>query len=477
MPRDFDLAVIGSGFGGSLTAMIARQLGLSVILIERGSHPRFAIGESSTPLANLLLEELAREYRLDNILPLTKWGTWQEAHPDISCGLKRGFTFYHHRLDQPWCADKHRRNELLVAASPRDEIADTHWYRPEVDHFFVREAQRLGVEFVDEINLTGIEFCDASVCLTSPNFHVQAGFVIDATGPRGFLHRQLKLGEQPFPEFPATQAVYSHFENVAFWDDLPCYAGGAPPYPVDDAAMHHIFPGGWIWVLRFNNGITSAGIATTQPITWEKVLSRLPSVQQQFACAKRVCPLFHLPQIAFRSARAAGNRWALLPSAAGSIDPLLSTGFALTLWGISRLAKIMQANWDETALKAYEAITFEELDRTAKLVARLYSTFHDFEKFCARSMHYFANMTYTEAARRLNRPEKAPSFLFHDAEAIDTINIAGLADPARRNYYPARAEDLLENCWKLGASTEEARQMLKRVGFDTGIQAASTFRF
>src|SRR5688572_16105577 len=136
MPSDFDIAVVGSGFGGSLLAMIARQLGHSVILIERGRHPRFAIGESSTPLANLFLEELAREYHLDGIAPLTKWGTWQTAHPELSCGLKRGFTFYHHQLDRPWKADKHRRNELLVAASPRDEIADTHWYRADVDHFF-----------------------------------------------------------------------------------------------------------------------------------------------------------------------------------------------------------------------------------------------------------------------------------------------------------------------------------------------------
>jgi len=80
-------------------------------------------------------------------------------------------------------------------------------------------------------------------------------------------------------------------------------------------------------------------------------------------------------------------------------------------------------------------------------------------------MIYFANATYTEAARRLNRPEKAPSFLFHQDDSIDAINVAGLADPTRRNRYPARGEDLLENCWKLGVSTEETQQMLKRVGF------------
>ena len=97
MKTDFDIAVVGSGFGGSLTAMIARRLGRSVILLERGRHPRFAIGESSTPLANLLLEELALRYDLPRLLPLAKWGSWQKTYPQIACGLKRGFTFYQHQ--------------------------------------------------------------------------------------------------------------------------------------------------------------------------------------------------------------------------------------------------------------------------------------------------------------------------------------------------------------------------------------------
>src|SRR5204862_3397961 len=85
-----DIAVVGSGFAGSLMAMIARKLGRSVVLLEKGKHPRFAIGESSTPLANLILEELTERYDLPSVRPLTKWGTWQAAHPNIACGLKRG---------------------------------------------------------------------------------------------------------------------------------------------------------------------------------------------------------------------------------------------------------------------------------------------------------------------------------------------------------------------------------------------------
>jgi FADH2 O2-dependent halogenase len=470
MPRDFDIAVVGSGFGGSLIAMIARQLGRSVILIERGRHPRFAIGESSTPLANLLLEELAREYQLDALLPLTKWGTWQATHPEVGCGLKRGFTFYHHHRGKPWTADELRRNELLVAASPHDRIADTHWYRADVDHFFVREAQRLGVEFVDQTELNAIEFSADSARVFGEKFSVRAGFVIDASGPRGFLHRALELAEAEFPNFPRTQALYTHFENVERWDRLPWYSGGNPPYPVDDAAMHHIFPGGWIWVLRFNNGITSAGVATTKPVndgakSWARLLSLLPSVQEQFARAKPVLPFFHLPRIAFRSAKAVGQRWAMLPSAAGSIDPLLSTGFPLTLWGVARLARIIAGNWKATDLEDYECMTFAELDRAADLVGRLYASFEDFERFCDVAMTYFATASYAEAARRLKRPEKAPSFLAGYDRPLDEINVAGLADPARRNWYPCRAEDLLENSWKLGVLPDEVFQMVRRAGF------------
>ena len=95
LKREYDLAVVGAGFGGSLMAMIANRLGLSVILLERGKHPRVVIGESTTPLSNLVLERLSATYDLPRIGPLAKWGSWQRAYPQIACGLKRGFSFFH----------------------------------------------------------------------------------------------------------------------------------------------------------------------------------------------------------------------------------------------------------------------------------------------------------------------------------------------------------------------------------------------
>ena len=144
-----DVAVVGSGFAGSLAALALRNMGRSVVMLERGTHPRFAIGESSTPLANLLLEEICEQYGLHRIRPLSKWGTWQQQYPQVAGGLKRGFSFFRHDLDTPFGDGHTHERQLLVAASPHDRVADTHWYRPDFDHFLVREASAAGAEYLD----------------------------------------------------------------------------------------------------------------------------------------------------------------------------------------------------------------------------------------------------------------------------------------------------------------------------------------
>ncbi len=547
---DFDIAIVGSGFGGSFMAMIARRLGRSVILLERGRHPRFVIGESSTPLANLLVEELARRYDLPRLLPLAKWGTWQKTYPQVGCGLKRGFTFFHHRFGRPFVHDPERRDQLLVAASPRDEIADTHWYRADFDQFLVREAQSLGAEYLDQAKLAGMAVGNEGVKINGERegrrFSVRARFVIDASGPRGFLQRALDLPETSFENFPRTQALYSHFAGVRRWENVAAVsskrpgaacrsaAGAAslgaeqPPYPVDDAAVHHVFDGGWIWVLRFNNGITSAGVAARETLAkelrlaegapaWKRLLQRLPTLAEQFSGASVELPFIHTPRLSFRSGAVAGPRWALLPSAAGFVDPLLSSGFPLTLLGVARLAEILATGWNspgfEECLGRYGRCTLEELDAAALLAGALYANLNDFPLFAALSLLYFASASFSETARRLNRPQLAGGFLLHDDprfgpqlrsccerarrarensgltaatrakliedifDAIAPIDMAGLSDRSRRNWHPADARDLLNAARKLGVARSEIEQMLDRCGFfppqDSGAVAAS----
>src|SRR5690349_22586340 len=86
-----EVAIVGSGFAGSLLARVLRVIGYEVVLLERGTHPRFAIGESSTPLANLSLERLGNRYALDDCYQMATHGRWLAHLPDVRRGLKRGF--------------------------------------------------------------------------------------------------------------------------------------------------------------------------------------------------------------------------------------------------------------------------------------------------------------------------------------------------------------------------------------------------
>ncbi len=512
--KHFQVVVVGSGFTGSLIAMIAKRLGYSTALIERGRHPRFAIGESSTPLANLLLEEIATEYDLPFVRPLCKWGTWQKKLPHLACGLKRGFTFYHHEFDRPFEPDPERRQQLLVGASPRDEIADTHWYRPDFDHYLMRQARTLGVEYWDEtiLNNAGKKTNEMLLDGTRRGKAVEfsAEFVIDATGPHGFLSKALNLPEKRFTAFPPTQALFSHFRNVGALPDSFSTGGRTPPYPPEQAAVHHVFPGGWVWVLKFNNGITSAGVAAMDAIArdldfssgesaWRRLLERLPSLEEIFRPARAIIPFVHSPRLAFRSGVVTGPRWALLPSAAGFVDPLLSTGFPLTLLGVTRIARLLASHWGKTSfqtqLKDYARLTLLELDSAARLVGALYATMDRFDLFKELTLFYFAAASFSEAAQRLGKPHLADSFLLcrhaifakqlrqicaaarkplspkqtaklsqRIREAIEPFNVAGLTDNSRHPWYPALAADLLRTAPKLGVSRAKVSLMLRRCG-------------
>lgn len=514
----YDIAVIGSGFAGSLIAMIARKLGRSVVLLEKAKHPRFAIGESSTPLANLVLEELAERYALDDVRPLTKFGSWQQSRSEIPCGLKRGFTFFHRERNRAFTADDQRRNELLVAASPNDRVADTHWYRAGFDAFLAAQARQLGAVYLDQVDLWGADVEQKRPVIQGRHrgqpLEIHAGLIIDASGPRGFLHRSLELPEVPFRNLPATQALYSHFRGVKRWDELHPIAS-RPPYPPDDAAVHHIFDGGWIWVLRFNNGVTSAGVAATARVAqelrfaegepaWKRLLEQFSGVREQFTNAQAIVPFVHAKQLSFLSGCIAGSNWVLAPSAAGFVDPLLSTGFPLTLLGIERLARILEAKGgagdfaDE--LFQYSMQTTMELVTAERLIAALYANMQDFELFSALTLLYFAAVSFTEAARRLGKPqlagntfllgehpvfgprfrycvdaalqrptgEKRGELLQRIQQAIEPVNVTGLGIPEKRNWYAADARDLWANAEKLQASPPEIDAMLERCGLTAG---------
>lgn len=494
MPEVFDFAVVGSGFAGSIMSMVLRRLGYSVLLLERGTHPRFVIGESSTPFANLLLETLAEKFDLPMLRELSEWGRWQRSHPELPAGLKRGFTFYHHsagaELDLA-----NRETQLLVAASPNDEVADTHWHRPDFDQALVQEARRLGAHYFDRCGVRKVVRQGEGWEIGTERETFAARFVIDASGGASPLADWLGAKRGAFASMPPTRAVFAHFKNVPRTHE---FVPGMP-YPPDDAAVHHVFDGGWIWVLRFNNGITSAGAALRQGLfpgepekTWDAILDAFPTVGRMFRTATSVTPVYAIDPLSFRRDSAAGPRFALLPSAAAFVDPLLSTGFALSLLGILRLAEAFNAAGPDADLTEYSRQTLDEADAAADLVSALYAKMYRFDEFSRLTLLYFAALSYTETCWRLGKRGLASGFLLTNSaafnrarrnlcararagktihaeavrSAIAGIDVAGLTRDDRAGWHPVDLADLILSREKVGASMEDLRALFRKMNIE-----------
>ncbi|MCY7379856.1 MAG: tryptophan 7-halogenase, partial [Gemmatimonadaceae bacterium] len=463
----------------------------------------------------LSLERLGIRYGLEDCYRMATHGRWLAHVPELRRGLKRGFTFYRHHPDEPFQNRGVESERLLVAASPDDALADTHWVRADVDHHFVREAVAAGVDYRDGVELTAVDFSGDAVHLVGKRdgeaFELRAGFLVDASGPGGFLARQLSIPSGLARTETRSAIVFGHFDGVRLMEDV---VPGMPrgPYPDDWAAVHHLIDEGWMYSLRFDHGVTSAGFLLTprgissltgnKPVDaaslWHTVLQRYPTLTNAFADATPVMPIAYRPMVQHRLTRATGDRWALLPHTYAFVDPLFSTGIAWSLRAVERLALAFESAASSrrapalNVLARYDAALDAEADQIDRLVAGSYEAMTHFDLFAAHAMLYFAIVSFAEVSQRMAPEESAAwnGFLGVDddvvhpllgeglqrlgaitkrsgsvgtaderrafadwvARAIAPRNIAGLAEPGRRNLYPLDLDALVEKHALLGMS-------------------------
>lgn len=486
-----DILIAGAGFAGSLMALILRSQGLKVCLVEKGQHPRFAIGESSTPIADMLLRELSATYNLPWLAAFSRYGSWQQEHPEIVCGIKRGFSYFKHLPGKEFTTDDNHTNELLVAASTNDTQSDTNWLRSDFDAFMVSKVKEAGIPYFDLTTLLLAEPAGPRTKYYGANGKCfETDFFIDASGS-GFLLDSLFEVKSSSEDFLTDSfAVFSHFNHVPRWTktlEKAKIPTGDFPYDPDNSALHQVIDEGWLWMLRFNDDRTSLGFALTPKKTdlkdkepqeiWDILLKKYPTIGhllRNISLSEQPGEIIKSGRLQRRAERCFDTGWAVLPHTAGFIDPLFSPGIAHSLLGVQKLAAIIIQHWQQTeslqqALAAYEKGLFAELTLIDQLVAGCYDTMGHFELFNAWSMLYFAatiqyeqrklkdeppgyflgadnkamramvDQTYEELKAILAKEEQTEAdikkFTADIRDRIAPVNIAGLLDPALKNMY------------------------------------------
>lgn len=414
MSADYDVAIIGGGIGGSIIAAILARHGVSTVILEGSPHPRFAIGESTIPETTLLMRCLAARYDVPELALLSSYGLTRR-HVTTTCGVKRNFSFVYHR---PGAAvDPSEMVQLLTFGSPLGP--DIHFFRQDVDAFLYQTAIRYGATGRNA-RVADVKFGDSSVQLeTASGEIVTARYVVDAGGREALIPRKLGLRDEE-PRFKTrSRSIFTHMVGVRPFDAVgPSRQAHGLLSPLAQGTLHHLFQGGWMWVIPFNNHprasnlLCSVGVnfdardgserypgALSEELFWE-FLREYPSIGAQFRTARAVRPFVMAGPTQFSCAQLAGNRFFLLPHAAEFVDPLFSSGLSITASAINALAHriisaVREDDFSTERFRYVEEWARKSFDAFDDLVSAAYTCFADFRLWNAMYRLWILSGTFS----------------------------------------------------------------------------------
>lgn len=394
--RKFDVVILGTGIGGTILGAILAKHGLDVLLIEQGVHPRFAIGESTIPETTFLFRALAARYGVPEIANLSTF-TRLRKHVGASHGVKRNFSFVYHRPGDAVHPDE--VTQLPTFSPPLGP--DMHFFRQDVDAYMLAQAALYGATVRQRTEVVDVTFAPEQVTLrTRQGETIAARYVVDAGGMKSPLATALKLREEPCPFTTRSRALYTHMVGVKPFDDcLETPKAHGMPSPLSQGTLHHLFEGGWMWVIPFDNHAYSTNrlcsvglmldmdrhprpdLAPEQE--FRNFIARYPTMAAQFAGATAFREWTATDRLQFSSTRSVGERWAMLPHAYSFVDPLFSSGLSITMAMINQFGDLLLKAMaeDDFSVARFEPVEslcrrgFEFYDR---VVSCSYTAFSDF---------------------------------------------------------------------------------------------------
>ncbi|MFT4974558.1 MAG: FADH2 O2-dependent halogenase [Myxococcota bacterium] len=392
----YDVAILGSGLGGTVLGAILARQGLSVLILEAGTHPRFAIGESLIPETSLRFKLLAARYDVPEIGWL---GTFHELRDRISaaCGVKRSFAFAWHEEGKPHQGP--HSTQLPTLTPPVGP--DAHLFRQDTDAWMLAQAIRYGATVRQRTRATRIVTSSEGVVLHTESGEVfEAELLVDGAGHRSPMAAQHGLREDPPRLRTDSRCLFTHMVGVTPYDQVgPSRRESGMPVPWSQSTLHHCFDGGWFWIIPFDNHddatnpLCSVGLLldrrkhpTADPdpeAEFRSFVARFPSVAAQLEGAKAVRPWISTGRLQYSSRQSVGERFVLLPHATGFVDPLYSSGLSITVLAIDQLAsRIIAAHrasdWSQERFADLDPLVQEAIDHYDIIVSRSFDVWQDF---------------------------------------------------------------------------------------------------
>lgn len=358
----YDVAVLGSGIAGSTLAAILGRQGFRVLLLEKGTHPRFAVGEAMQPQSSMLMWILGERFDVPEIGHISSTEKIL-THVTRNCGVKKTFGFLYHEEGKR--QDPAQAHLLIPPQTPL--VSESHLFRQDIDEYLMQAAVKYGADYRDRTDVEDFEINDDGVVLrTSAGEEFRARFLVDGTGHKSVVAN--KFGLRPAVPDLRTQSrtIFTHMVGLERYDDtIPPEDRPGLSRGWYEGTLHHMIDGGWFWVIRFDNvpgsesKITSVGLTLdmhkypqrndiTPEQEFHEIVARYPSIARHLEGGVPVRPWVGTGRLQFSATDSVGPRCFLMSHAHGFIDALYSRGMINTFEQIHALApRLIQALKDD----------------------------------------------------------------------------------------------------------------------------------
>ena len=337
---EYDVIIAGSGMYGVTMANILAKAGLDVLIIERGRHPRFALGEALLPQSAIWPFIIGERFGIPEIGHL--------SHADRivdnitpSCGLKHSIGFAHHSKGAPLAADQ--LHQLVPPHLPF--YSESHLYREEVDQFLLDSAIAYGADYVDETPILDVRINQESVVVSTPKMEFRGQYYVDGSGRESRLVEQQGYRDGAPEAKTHSRAIFAHVEGLQPFDNLSASPSDGRRW--HEGTFHHVFDGGWMWVIPFDNFArsesrkASIGLmldprvhpeneALSPEEEFHAIIGRFPDMARHLEGIRVTMPFKRTGRLQYSSRQSVGHRHFTAPSTFGFIDPLYSNGLIHT---------------------------------------------------------------------------------------------------------------------------------------------------
>jgi flavin-dependent dehydrogenase len=324
-----DVVVIGGGPGGSTAAALLAKRGYQVIALEKQHHPRFHIGESLLPMNLPVFERLGVHEKV-RALGIFKGGA------DFEAANEHGFYTF--------------AFERALGASPAHAY---QVWRQDFDQMLFAHARECGADAREGHEVIGSEQSDPRASRLQVRtdggrtYHIQARYVIDASGRDAFLAGKMKLRRKN-PEHQSA-AIFGHFRGAQVRAGVD--AGNISIYR---------FAHGWMWMIPLPAGVMSVGavcwpdyLKQRKGRTVEFLLETLqqnPALWQRLKDAQLIGNEVRITgNYSYDSTCMGGPGWILVGDAFAFLDPVFSSGVYLAMSGAEQAAALVDRALREPA--------------------------------------------------------------------------------------------------------------------------------